>query len=581
MGTAPQKRLRVTIAALALIFATLVGIWLGFQQEQAAANNPTHVGSPGSLRGSTLRSKDRNHSSDVTAGNASLPLSADVSGTAPAVGAGNAVAPRFIEFRTRNDEAAIGVVIIVSYHLTLDPQGDRTRVDEVTTDANGRIEVNSALSGHVPVKVRSKHWRVIPGIEQVDGWYYAGPWPMTLEEVRPMTVSATYADGTPYEGPISVSPEGEGSGEEFEVVRGIAEILVPAKDAFGIWLNSRRPGFADAGVRASEISPLDKHLTIVLPKQEATKGFIEVDLTAFARTDNLLVAITGAPVPYDVELYTRTIGGGIYVSSGRRPGGYRVSVREDPTGKLLESKGSVLPGTPRNSLRVWQSDVVQVAAGQTVRVVARSEYASAVRARLVNERGEVLAPGILFVEPDTKLPTDWSSLKGWYNAPQPWSSCRGWPTGLTVEDGYGELPLVDPGKRLIACEAPGYDISFVEVDCKPGQLHDLGTVVLKPASGVIEIEIINWDPKLTYVVELCQWAGRRLREPVTLTGETGPTYRFEGLALRWYTILVDNKEAEVGAWSRNARLSDTKKVARLKFEMHKAPLPEKVIQPDE
>ncbi|MBX3473910.1 MAG: hypothetical protein KF754_05965 [Planctomycetes bacterium] len=488
---------------------------------------------------------------------------------------------RYIEFRTRNGEPAVGVVVALSHHRVLNPQRDATRVDQLSTDAKGRIYVDPAVTGHIPVKVISTDWRLVLGTTLVDGWFHTGPWPVVLEKVRVLTVLATYADGTPFEGPISVSPEGEGSLETFEIVRGITEVVVPATDPFRLYASSRRPGFADAGVQSSDAAPLGKRLEIVLAAQDATKGVIEVDLTAFARVDKLLVEIIGAPYPTDVDSRALTMGGGVYASAGRKPGGYRVSVREDPTGALLMAKGRIPPGTAPHSLRVWQSDVVQVAAGQIVRVIAKSEYASAVRARLVNERGEVLAPGIVFAEPDTKLPNDWSRLNGWYNAPKPWSAFPRWPSGLTVEDGYGDLPIVDPGKRVIACEAPGYDIAFVEVVCKPGQLHDLGTVVLRPASGVIEIEIVNWDPQLTYVVELCEWAGGRLREPVILTGETGPVFRFEGLALRWYTITANNKEGQVGAWSRNARLSDTRKVARLKFEMHKAPLPEKVIQPDE
>lgn len=573
--------MRGTLFVLVLILSALVGLWLGIGKSTPGANTSSPSGSRSSesQRANELGPHARTGSVATGAGRSTE--SAVSPANTPAAGTNRPGTQRSIEFKTRSGDPAAGVVILLSHHLNLNPDGVKTRVDELTTDAHGRIQVASAPAGPLPVRVKSTGWRFINGTQLVDGWYHPGPWPVVLEQTRALTVWVFYADGTPYEGELSVSPEALGSTETFEVARGIAEAVVPDQDSFGIWVSSRRVGFSDAGVRFAARSVAVDRLDLILAAQEATMGVIEVDLSAFARTDNLLVEVIGSPVPYSLDYRARTIGGGVFASPGRRPGGYRVFVREDPTGALLNNKGRTPPATPPNSLRVWQSDVVQVAAGQTVRVVAGAEYASAVRARLVNERGEVLAPGILFVEPDTKLPSDWSSLKGWYNAPKPWSAIHGWPTGLTIEDGYGELPIVDPGKRVIACEAPGYDISFVEVDCKPGRLHDLGTVVLKPARGVIEIEIINWDPKLTYVVELCEWAGRRLREPVVLTGETGPTFRFEGLALRWYTILVDNKEAEVGAWSRNARLSDTKKVARLKFEMHKAPLPEKVIQPDE
>lgn len=106
---------------------------------------------------------------------------------------------------------------------------------------------------------------------------------------------------------------------------------------------------------------------------------------------------------------------------------------------------------------------------------------------------------------------------------------------------------------------------------------DLGTVVLKPASGVIEVEITNWDPNLKYTITLYQYLSMPLEFRIPMKG---PTHRFERLSLRWYSVSVENADKQVGSRSKNARLSEKQPTIKLKFEMSKPPLPDSIPDPE-
>lgn len=488
-----------------------------------------------------------------------------------------------LKFVTHDQKPAAGVRVELSRHRLPSPEARKYTVEEKTTSADGHVDLVDTGPFGMAIKVKSDGWQIPPGALLDDGWFIAGPMPVLLERTRRIQLVAHYADGQAYEGAVLVSRESSlGFAENVEVARGAAALAVPADDPFGISVPSRRPGFADARAEYSREERAPETIRFVLEADGSNLGMIEVDLTAFARADQLLVEIIGVPFPWEVDFRARTSGGEIYASPPRKPAGYRVFVREDPNGGLLLNNGQVLPDATRSSLRVWQSEIVQVAAGETVRVVALSQQAAAVRARLVNESGQALAPGIIFVEPDLKAPTVWRNIESWYKCPKPWSAVKGWRPWMTIEDGTAELPIVDPGKRMIGCEAPGYDVTLVEVDCRPGEMHDLGTVVLKPAAGVIEIEIINFDPNLTYVVRLRAWnLSQDTQAEIILSDQTGPKHKFVGLPLRWYIVTVSNTELKVDAWPRGARLSRDRTTARLKLEMLARPLPPKIQQSDE
>ncbi len=579
------------MAATVLLLCLVIGFWLGFRDSSpeareavvnATARTPA-VPNPAPMPSTRAPAPDHNPAplppGARQAPPAELPPDESPEPEPPGI---RFPQPGTLLFVTFNNRPAPGIRVVLSYHRHPSPEVDKSLVEEKVTDENGEIELAGTFGSGMAVKVKSDGWQIAPGPLTVeDDWHIAGSLAILVERTRRIHVAAHYADGQPYDGDIQVGRRSTGTEEAVPMTRGTTDLTVPADDPFWISVYSRRPGFASTGGNYSRDEPAPDTVRFVLEPDKSDLGVIEVDLTAFARSDQLLVEFIGVPPLWSEEFRARTSGGGVYISPPRRPGGYRVFVREDPDGSLYLQHGKIPPSTARASLRAWQSDIVPVAAGETTRVVALSQKASAVRARLVNERGEALAPGILFVEPDLKAPTVWHQHETWYNQPKPWSSIKRRPPWLTLEDGTAELPLVDPGKRVIGCEAPGYDLALIEVECRPGELHDLGTIVLKPATGVIEIEIVNFDPNLTYSVKLGAFLGDYLQAGITLDGTTGPKYKFKGLPLRWYFISVNNNERKVGAWSRAAKLSPTRTTARLKFEMHTPPLPPKVNQPDE
>lgn len=489
-----------------------------------------------------------------------------------------------LKFQTRTGEPVAGVGIVVSHHEYGRKPDESTRKERLTTSGEGRIRVSGVHLMWIGVRVESREWRIdarspIPSRTSVDdaGWHFSGSGVFILDALQMLRVDVRYSDGMSYEGPLQVTsgpdpdenPFASGT-DSYYVAAGSVEAMVPRGQVIDFQVESRRPGFSHAYLRFAADDILPGVVELEVQREESPRGVFEIDLSAYSPDDRLLVEVGPAMWPIENRYQVRVRGGAIHATPPRRPGEYRIAVRDDPGASHQE--GELPRGIKPASLRMWELETITLPPSETVRVIAMPRTASAVRAKVVNESGEPLMPGRLFVETFIKLPTAWAFLESrFYHTRREDGQTvrRTWAPGFTDSDGVAVLPTVAPGRRTICVDAPACDIAFMEVDCRPGEIHDLGTIVLRPASGVIEVEVTNWDPSLNYTVTLAAWASMPIVHRLPMTGST---HRFERLSCRWYTISVENVEAKVGATSQNARLSDDETHAKLTFELLPAAL---------
>jgi hypothetical protein len=165
-----------------------------------------------------------------------------------------------------------------------------------------------------------------------------------------------------------------------------------------------------------------------------------------------------------------------------------------------------------------------------------------------------LSPAGLFIELGTKRPLDWPYLEREYRDGGIWLAQTPY---LANKDGIATQANVAAGKVTVYAEAPGYDYRHVELECVSGQTIDIGTIQLKPATGVIDVEIENWDSSRTYRLNLYPFGGGGLIRSIEIVG---PTYRLERLSLRWYSISLN-----IAAPSQNVRLSADEPHANVTF----------------
>lgn len=474
---------------------------------------------------------------------------------------------RVLEFKLRSGAPATGVDVQVSHHGAGHPRTPETRTETLTTDLSGTITFQ--FSASVPtfrIRLRSRGWRIADQSRGEEGeWYFGSPGlPTILERIEKMDVVVRYADGVPYDGVLTLLPRGkDDSGvsrttDRYEVAGGAVQIDALVGEAFVVSVQTRRPGFSGASAESSPEAPLRTGAELVLEYDETDFGIIEVELTAFSPADSLrlMVAETG---PNPSSAYGGSVrGGGVHPTTRLAPGEYRVVVRED-VDKMSGLRGR-LPFKPV-SVRLWESGPVTVAAGETVRVVAEARLAGAVRARIVDENGQPLSPAGLFIELGTKRPLDWRYLERNYRDEGMWLH---FTPHLADEHGVATQPNVAAGKVTLYAEAPGYDYEHIEVECVSGQVIDIGTIQLQPASGVIDVEIKNWDSGRRYTLDLYPFGGGGLIRSIEVDG---PSYRFERLSLRWYSIAPN-----IAASSQNVRLSPDEPYAKVTF-INSAPPP--------
>lgn len=435
-----------------------------------------------------------------------------------------------------------------------------------TSDAEGYVTLPPEIGGGF-VEIVSEGWAIsstLPSLrfayaipnkrnESIDLKQDNAP-VISLRRVKQIHISAGYADHIPYRGIVTLRRE-SGTALQFDIDgewTGWCDGEVPS---LSLHVPSIRPGYANATAQV-RLEHFDNSVRAILAEAPAESGVIVADLGAFPENVPVIwgvrrvLGITEEPAHFGPAALAPT-----KRSTGLlAPGDYRVYAYQHVDASA----------TPRLQ---WRSETVRLKAGETSLVVAAPELSSGVRARLVSTAGEAICPGALRMAAPTYL--SWPhELKRSPSIADGTSN----ENGFSDKSGYVLCAGLWAGTVDLQAEAPGYEIATRQVQLMPGQVLDLGVIVLSRATGTIEIavtsEISNEEGE--YEVLLLEPGGLAVSERFRFKG---PKFRIEHLPLREYAISVNDVSEQTGDWSKHVRLTGESPHATVTFEMKRPPLP--------
>lgn len=250
-------------------------------------------------------------------------------------------------------------------------------------------------------------------------------------------------------------------------------------------------------------------ITISLRKgPEDSHGVLEIDLNGYRARWNR-IAVT--PVGQMFESAAGSPGnheGGIWRSKPLAAGMYVARILGEP---------------------LWESEPFVVVAGQVTRLAPDLYIAATVSATIVDNqgqplgrtaqsRGAVISRYVDCYLSDMKIASDLPGM-------------------LALSDREGKVALtgIRPGLHRFVVEAPRCEPFYVELDLMPGEIRDMGVIVLKPALGKVIVKLAGMRSEYAYTLHIDRFQGESVRT-VRLTRDNEVT--FEQLAFREYELTV-------------------------------------------
>lgn len=196
---------------------------------------------------------------------------------------------------------------------------------------------------------------------------------------------------------------------------------------------------------------------------------------------------------------------------------------------------------------VWRSELIRVGENEKIDVYPEPTRLVTYVVKFVDVNGVAVLPAQLSTQQDS-YPDWW-----WIKRQPPTTDEVGQAEryfALAGTSGKAVLTGIMPGKRTLVAEAFGFEPVVYDVDGKPGQTVDLGTVKLAPAKGRVEIRLVGARRGVGYYVWL---RGPESRGIVDLARDvTTDLVVFEKVAVRAYSVHV---AAGNGARGKNIAIS--------------------------
>jgi hypothetical protein len=463
-----------------------------------------------------------------------------------------------------------------------DGQGSYSTSSEHVTDERGQLVISAVAGTSGLVELTEPGWRLATTpftflntrTQRVFGFHeQSRSLTITVERYVELEVQVRYADGVPYSGAVQcvLSPSrGRVPQSRDADSAGRATFEVSVRESWIIAAPAHRPGFehGHAVFEPEVASEYPARLMLELPPvSERENGVFEVDLAATSDDKRFTLLIHGIsegrwPPPPQERLREELIPGGqIYTPRAMPPGLYTVTVLEG-------YRQTVDNPTGAGSL-VWRSDVLTLEANRIKRVTPRLLAAGVIKATIVSAiDGKPLVPAIMHEHKTNGGGIAWHTP----GLRPPGSSGTGVDL-YSMADEHGKVALsgVFPGELTIEVEGKGHEIRTFDVTVGPGQVLDLGTIVLQQAQGKIEIIIHNRDPDATYQLYVFYTFGVHILGPVEFTGNR---YVIENIPPRMYSIALSPIG---GRWIRdpaqapNVELTETEPHKVVEFMFTPAP----------
>jgi hypothetical protein len=413
---------------------------------------------------------------------------------------------------------------------------EQVRRVERVTDEEGSIEIVSHPDhwAHM-IEVISEKWYARP-IDSGNAVSFSQSDPVTiiLSPASTVRIRAVYEDGEPVNcaahlmrpaiPPEEIASSGQQVRDSWTFVfskDGVAVVegVATDEDMMCIVFCGDRVGYDrhSAVITAPELQS-GGEIQIIIPRSLRPYGAIRVEFTnGPTGSGGTILVESDRAGPISRQYFANQSTIEIWPLWAAEPARYRVTLQPNvPPFRV-----------PGAELRAYRSDWVEVRAHETTKISAAHEICGTVRARLIDRSANPIKGGVLRLSNGDYLKFVAGERRGVFTprVPQRMQS---------DDDGNVVLEGLPPGRLEIEADAWGRQPVLKEVLVRPGEAHDLGTIVLAEAEGQITVMLTNMREDYEYVV----WLGSavdggtvRPWKPVE-----GDTAKIEQVPLREWTI---------------------------------------------
>jgi hypothetical protein len=323
-----------------------------------------------------------------------------------------------------------------------------------------------------------------------------------------------YADGEPFSGTVGVEvPIPFSRGSLIEVAAGeVATYARPSVEgdlAFGCI--SDRIGFRGTNRWKFDARQAPSFVRLVIP-EDPQQCFVTVDLSEWPEGETVTITVNsgGGGIFFNAEAQGGTVWRTLQLNLPRVP--YKLQA-SGPSG-------------------VWRSESFQIVRGGTHQLNAVPAKPFSARARFLDESGNPVAGGCLHIM-DAGYPP-WLRFSRVQLPRSSWT--HGNLMAFSGQDGVAILPNLPAGTIELFLEARGTEVQTRTIQGTPGEVVDLGDIVLAPATGRLEIHLVNRKPGAGYTMRVHTPGG--IGVIAEIRGITEDLYVLSGVAPRPYQIFL-------------------------------------------
>ncbi len=305
------------------------------------------------------------------------------------------------------------------------------------------------------------------------------------------SIHVEYADGAPFDGELFISHYNDGSlSGKVSLSQRVAYapgLTIPVTDgaALRFEVHSPRGGYrANTLVESTQEEVESAYIKIVVPEdpQRRAGGGVILDHLHFAADQRLVVGLVSERGGFVGQKFVLT-----------GPGETRSNPMASGTTSSWMAIGAGV---------VWTYGPLRLEPGEWRRVKVEPVPAASLSLRICDHLGNPLAGAVVSAREVGHA--DWGSLGinfGYgpgFEPTHPTTENLGYfkneMTRLMADgDGRVKFQWTWPGRRTYHVEAQGFESETVEVELKPGEQTEHGTVNLRPATGVIEVRTVLPD----------------------------------------------------------------------------------------